>query len=90
MRAFMGENARQQPGPLQDVMLHETVVAWLRTLLSKSTPRAPAAETRDAYPSRLRAACARVNDHFDVAGLNKELPSRVQKLQELQGDKLRK
>ena len=25
-----------------------------------------------------------------VAGLNRELPSRVQKLQELQGDKLRK
>ena len=38
----------------------------------------------------LRAACAHVNDNFDVAGLNRELPDRVQKLQELQGDKLRK
>ena len=28
--------------------------------------------------------------NFDVAGLNRELPDRVQKLQELQGDKLRK
>ena len=90
LRAFMGEIARQQPGSLQDVMLHETAVAWLRTLLSKSTPRAPAEETRDAYLSRLRAACAHVNDSFDVAGLNRELPGRVQKLQELQGDKLRK
>ena len=61
-----------------------------RTLLSQSTPRAPAQETREAYLSRLRAACAHVNDNFDVAGLNRELPDRVQKLQELQGDKLRK
>ena len=90
LRAFMGENARQQPGSLQEVMLHETAVAWLRTLLSQSTPRAPAEETREAYLSRLRAACAHVNDNFDVAGLNRELPDRVQKLQELQGDKLRK
>ena len=44
----------------------------------------------DAYLTRLRAACAHVNDNFDVAGLNRELPSRVQKLLELKGDKLRK
>ena len=44
----------------------------------------------EAYLSRLRAACAHVNDNVDVAGLNRELPDRVQKLQELQGDKLRK
>ena len=71
-------------------MLHETAVAWLRTLLSQSTPRAPAEETREAYLIRLRAACAHVNDHFDVEGLNTELPSRVQKLLEVKGDKLRK
>ena len=65
-------------------------VAWLRSLLSQSTPRAPAEETRDAYLTRLRAACAHVNDNFDVAGLNRELPGRVQQLLELKGDKLRK
>ena len=54
------------------------------------TPRAPAEETRDAYLTRLRAACAHVNDNFDVAGLNRELPGRVQQLLELKGDKLRK
>jgi len=90
LRAFMGQDARQQPGSLQEVMLHETAVAWLRSLLSQSTPRAPAEETRDAYLTRLRAACAHVNDNFDVAGLNRELPGRVQQLLELKGDKLRK
>ena len=90
LRAFMGQDARQQPGSLQEVMLHETAVAWLRSLLSQSTPRAPAEETRDAYLTRLRAACAHVNDNFDVAGLNRELPGRVQQLLELNGDKLRK
>ena len=88
--AFMSQDPRQQPGSLQEVMLHETAVAWLRTLLAQSTPRAPAEETREAYLTRLRAACAHVNDHFDVAGLNRELPSRVQKLLEVKGDKLRK
>ena len=72
------------------VEVHETAVAWLRSLLSQSTPRAPAEETRDAYLTRLREACAHVNDNFDVAGLNRELPGRVQQLLELKGDKLRK
>ena len=44
-----------------------------------------------SYP-RLKqtSALGHVNDNLDVAGLNRELPDRVQKLQELQGDKLRK
>ena len=42
------------------------------------------------YTARLRAACADVTDNFDVAGLNRELPGRVQQLLELKGDKLRK
>ena len=48
------------------------------------------AMTREAYLTRLRAACAHVNENFDVAGLNRELPGRVQQLLELKGDKLRK
>ena len=64
---------------------------WLdKSVESQSTPRAPAEETRDAYLTRLREACAHVNDNFDVAGLNRELPGRVQQLLELKGDKLRK
>ena len=36
LRAFMGENASRQPGDLQDLMLHETAVGWLRLLLKRS------------------------------------------------------
>ena len=90
LRAFMGQDARQQPGSLQEVMLHETAVAWWRSLLSQSTPRAPAEDTRDAYLTRLREACAHVNDNFDVDGLSWELPGGVQQHLELKGDKLPK
>ena len=29
LRAFMGQDASRQPGDLQDLMLHETAVAWI-------------------------------------------------------------
>ena len=45
---------------------------------------------RASVPHFFREACAHVNDNFDVADLNRELPGRVQQLLELKGDKLRK
>ena len=51
-RAIMGDNAAQQPGSLQDLLLHETAVSWLRHRLSRSTPNRcwgrPARPTHDA------------------------------------------
>ena len=65
---------------------------FLLTLADRHSTRLirPPVFHQDAYVSRLRAACAHVNDNFNVAGLNRELPGRVQKLHELKGDKLRK
>ena len=52
--AFMGDNASKQPGNLQELMLHETAVSWLRTRLAESVPRRAWLETRGAFAARLK------------------------------------
>ena len=86
----MGSDAREQPGSLEDLMLHETAVAWLRLLLARSTPARPWQETREDYATRLRGACGHANEKYDVTGLCQELPQRLQKLVDQEGDRLRK
>ncbi len=90
MRAFMGADASVQPGNLQELMLHETAVAWMRLRLSKSVPQNAWEETRDEYASRLKAAAAFINDKYDVDGLCRELPERVQKVFDRKGDRIAK
>ena len=57
LRAFMREDAGRQPGDLQDLMLHETAVAWMRALLQTSCPARPWQESREDYKWRLQEAC---------------------------------
>ena len=47
-KATMGDNAVMQPGSLQDALLHETAVSWLRLRLSRSTPAKCWQESREA------------------------------------------
>ena len=90
LRAFMGEDASKQPGDLQDLMLHETAVAWVSGLLLKTTPPKEWQEPVESFGGRLRAACQHANENYDVAGLCKELPSRVAQLIEAGGGRLGK
>ena len=85
---FMGDNAARQPGTLQEVMLHETVVAWARNLMTKSTPAKPWEESPELFGRRLKEAFAFMNDNYNVEGLSRELPDRVQTLVEADGDRL--
>ncbi len=89
-RAFLGDSAARQPGFLADVLLHETAVAWVRKLLAASTPYPPWQETREAYGERLREVARRVNEQYKVAGLCRELASRLQEVVDKEGDRLRK
>ena len=86
----MGLNASRQPGALQEVMLHETAVAWLRRLLDGSEPAEPWLETEAEYCSRLKECCAKANRIYDTEGLCKRLPDRVQLLLDRKGDRLKK
>ena len=89
-QAIMGENAVLQPGSLQDVLLHETAVSWLRHRLSRSTPPKCWQESREEYGRRLKRCCEEVNQECDVEGLCKGLPKRMKLLQDKEGDRLKK
>ncbi len=87
--AFMSDNARAQPGSMQDVLLHETAVSWMRTRLGRTTPTKCWEETREQYGRRLKRCCDEVNKDCDVEGLCNGLPKRMRQLQEKDGDRLK-
>ena len=88
-RGIMGINAASQPGSLQDVLLHETAVAWLRHRLTRSTPKKCWEESREQYARRLKRCCEEVNKECDVAGLCRGFPKRVRRLLSSGGDRLK-
>ena len=90
LRAFMRDNASEQPGSLQEVMLHETAVAWIRDRQTKTTPKKPWEETVEAHGERLRDIATYINGHYDVDGLHRDFLPRVQTLIDAEGGRLRK
>ena len=89
LQAFMGDDASVQPGSMQDFLLHETSVSWLRHRLAQSTPKKCWAETRPEYGRRLKRCCDQVNKDLDVEGLSKQLPKRLKLLKDKLGDRLK-
>ena len=87
LRAFFLADASVQPGQLQEVMLHETAVSWMRDRLTKTLPKRCWEETLEAYRARLKACAAQINGACDVDGLCRVLPSRVMELDRRQGDR---
>ena len=90
LKAFFSEDASVQPGKLQEVMLHETAVAWMRRRLSQTKPAWPWVETLDSYRSRLKACAAYINNKYDVDGLCMALPRRLSLLEQSWGDRISK
>jgi hypothetical protein len=90
LRPFMGENALVQPGQLQEMMLHETSVSWIRRKLEVTLPSNPWEETRQQYEARLKDAVRQINESHDVAGLTHEFPDRIARLIATKGDRLAK
>ena len=89
LQAFMGDDASRQPGSMQDFLLHETAVSWLRKRLAQSTPKKCWAETRPEYGRRLKRCCEEVNRGLDVEGLRKQLPKRLKQLKDKDGERLK-
>ena len=88
--AFMGDSAAAQPGKLSDLLLHETAIAWVREQERATLPKRPWEETTAQFSQRLKRIVANVNRNFDVAGLCRELPARVDELHRRNGHKLKK
>ena len=70
---LMGNDASKQPGHMQELMLHETTVAWMRTLLTETTPKKSWTESREEYTARLKRCADFLNKNYDVEGLCKGL-----------------
>ena len=87
-KAALGENASVQPGKLQELMLHETAVAWLRVRLARTVPAKAWEESREAYVARLKTVCADVNATCDVEALCRGFLKRVGQLVDQKGGRL--
>ena len=87
---MMGDNASAQPGHMQEVLLHETAVSWIRLRLAATTPRKPWLETRGEYASRLRRVVDDINANLDVEGLCKGLLKRLDLVIKAKGGRILK
>ena len=85
----MGDDARIQPGHMQEVLLHETAVAWIRYRLTQTTPPQCWLETREEYTTRIKGVVEDINRNLDVAGLCNDFPERLQQLIDSGGDRLK-
>ena len=81
-------DATAQPGNLQEVMLHETAVSWIRYQEEQTRPKEPWLESVDDYASRLKGIAQNINKRYDVEQLCKDLPKRVKKVIEEEGDRI--
>ncbi len=71
-------------------MLHETAVAWLRSKMQRSCIARPWQETREQHKAHMQQACREVNMEYDVEGLCRQLPERLERLKLKLGDRLKK
>ena len=83
----MGDDAKNQCGDLQDLMLHETAISWVRAKMVLSCPARPWEETREQYKTRLQVSCRQVNAECEVDNLCRELPARLEELKKRKGDR---
>ena len=88
-KAFWGDDASVQPGHMQELMLHETAVSWMRHLLTETTPPNAWEETPVQYAARLRRCCAHINSRIDVEGLCRDFPNRIKILLDKKGGRLK-
>ena len=66
-RAFFPADASVQPGQLQEVMLHETAVSWMRDSLAKTLPKRSACDVDGLcreLPSRVKDLDRRQGDRL--------------------------
>ena len=88
LQAYNGDDGSKQPGNLQEVLLHETAVSWIRHREKKSRVICPWKESTGHFIHRLREVVQYINDNHDVEGLCRAQPKRLDELAENEGDRL--
>ena len=90
-KPFAGDEAKWQPPDVPDVLLHETVVAWVRAFFKKH-PFKTVSNVRDnqkVFAKLLKQCEAHINAHYEVTALCKSFPRRIAELIAAKGDRLR-
>ena len=90
-KPFAGDEAKQQPPDIPDVLLHETVVSWVRAYFKRYPFQwVPKVEMNyKLFRKRLKECEAYINTNHDVAGLCRSFPKRIDALIAAKGDRLR-
>jgi hypothetical protein len=89
LKNLMGNCAAVQPGHMQEVLLHEAAVAWIRHRLTTSTPPNAWLEAPAQYEKRLKGVVEDINVNLDVDGLCDNLLMRVEKVIETGGGRVK-
>ena len=86
----MGHDASQQPPDAPDVLLHETVAGWIKKYLQKEKfNRTDGLEQGLERLKQAMADCKRhINQEYDVEGLCRSFPGRLQELVDATGQRL--
>ena len=90
LRNYVGRNCGAQPGQMGDVLLHETAVSWIRLNERRTVPLRAWEETREEFGHRIKEIVSGINREYDVEGLCREIPQRIQALVDGEGAKLKK
>ena len=88
LKTYYKDDAGHQPGNLQEVMLHETAVSWIRRREALNRMAKPWEETPEQFGSRLKGIVQDINDTLNVEGLCRAFPQRLQKLVDRDGDRI--
>ena len=86
---FWGGDARQQAADMPDLLLHETVVSWLRASFRKTKPVCnPWSETPEQWSRRMMLAVDAANAHEGREALARQFMDRVDECFDAGGDRL--
>ena len=82
------DDAGMQPDNLQEVLLHETAVSWIRRREALNRMPNPWEETPEQFATRLKGIVKEINETLNVEGLCRAFKQRVQKLVVRDGDRI--
>ena len=89
MEAYYPDNASAQPGNLQEVMLHETAVSWIRKRENITRSTEPWKETVPEFAKCMREIAQGASANLSVEGLCRAIPKRLQLQVDAEGDRIR-
>ena len=88
LKTYYKDDAGMQPGNLQEVLLHETAVSWIRRREALNRMPNPWEETPEQFATRLKGIVKEINETLNVEGLCRAFKQRVQKLVDRDGDRI--